>query len=425
MTGANPLIAPVQDSTRWYSGIGVAESAADVKSGIESGSWIDIGLGVAGVGLEALSFVVDPLGSLFSAGVSWLIEHVKPLSDALDWLAGNADLVASHAQTWKNVAKAVGEVRDDYARDVAADTAGWQGAAGDAYRAAAGRTTDVLGGASTAADGFGSAVEMAGVVVAVVREVVRDLIADLVGRLIAWALEVAFTLGLATPVVAAQASAAVARWGAKIGDILKKLVRTIGKLIPLLRKLGDVFDKVRKVLDDLKAPTRQADEAPLPGQTGGARPVDDGSLRAYDRLERWSENAYQSIRNSDDIDDVAGHVADVRRTDGSTGFTREEIEQIKNHVFEDLHPLEGQNGGTVMARFDPSPDMAEAWLRLRSGRALPEDVALLEHELAEARYWQQNPNASYREAHAAANEVSRWETRIPPPSNEDYSAPWR
>ncbi|GAB2973400.1 hypothetical protein [Saccharothrix stipae] len=425
MTGGNPLIAPVQDSTRWYSGIGVAESAADVKSGIESGSWVDIGLGVAGVGLEALSFVVDPLGSLFSAGVSWLIEHVKPLSDALDWLAGNADLVASHAQTWKNVAKAVGEVRDDYTRDVAADTAGWQGSAGDAYRAAAARTADVLGGGSTAADGFGSAVEMAGVVVAVVREVVRDLIADLVGRLISWALEVAFTLGLATPVVAAQAAAAVARWGAKIGDILKKLVRTIGKLIPLLRKLGDVFDKVRKVLDDLKSPARQADEAPRPGQTGGARPVDDGSLRAYDRMERWSENAYQSIRGSDDVDDVAGHVGGVQRADGSTGFTRAEIEQIKNHVFEDLHPLDGQNGGTVMARFDPSPDMAEAWLRLRSGRALPEDVALLEHELAEARYWQQNPNASYKDAHAAANAVSRWETRIPPASNEDYSKPWR
>lgn len=425
MTGGNPLIAPVQDSTRWYSGIGIAESAADIKSGIEGGGWVDIGLGVAGVGLEALSFVVDPLGSLFSAGVSWLIEHVKPLSDALDWLAGNADLVASHAQTWKNVAKAVGEVRDDYTRDVANDTAGWQGQAGDAYRMAAGRTADVLGGASTAAEGFGSAVEMAGVVVAVVREVVRDLIADLVGRLISWALELAFTLGLAAPVVAAQASAAVARWGAKIGDILKKLVRTIGKLVPLLRKLGDVFDNVRKVLDDLKSPARQADEAPRPGQTGGARPVDDGSVRAYDRIDRWSENAYHSIRGSDDIDDVAGHVAGAQRADGGTGFSRAEIEQIKNHVFEDLHPLEGQNGGTVMARFDPSPDMAEAWLRLRSGRALPEDVALLEHELAEARYWQQNPNASYKDAHAAANDVSRWENRIPPASNEDFSKPWR
>ncbi|MBW4720841.1 hypothetical protein [Saccharothrix obliqua] len=236
MTGPN--------GTRWPSGI--AESAADVKTDIENGSWLDSDLGATG--LEALSFVTDPLAPLLSAGAAWLIEHVKPLSDALDRLAGNADLVASHAATWKDVARAVEEVRVDYAQDVATDTAGWAGQAGDAYRVVARNNAEVLNGTSTAADGFGSAVGMAGLVVAAVREVVRDLIADLVGRLISWTAEVALTLGLVTPVVVAQASAAVARWGAKIGDVLKKLVRTIGRLIPQLRKLSDVFDKIRNVL---------------------------------------------------------------------------------------------------------------------------------------------------------------------------------
>jgi hypothetical protein len=266
---------------------------------------------------------------------------------------------------------------------------------------------------------------MAGTVVGVVREFVRDLVADLVGRLIVWAAEVAATAGLAAPLVAAQAASAVARWAAKIGDIIKKLVRTINKLMPLLRRLGEIFARVRKVMDDLAKPARKGDEAPVPGQTGGSRPNDDGSVRAYERTERWADDAYQSIRQSDDAGDVARNVADVPRVDGSRGFTPAEIEQIKKHVFEDLHPLEGNNGGTVMARFDPNPDMAEAWLRLRAGRHRPEDVALLEHELAESRYWQQNPNASYKDAHAAANEVSRWETQIPPSGNEDFSKPWR
>lgn len=421
----NPLIAPEQDSTTWYSGVGLAESAADVKAGIDSGSWIEIGLGIAGVGLEALSFVVDPIGSLLSAGVGWLIEHVKPLSDVLDKLAGNADLVAAHAQTWQNVAKAVADVHDDYVRDVAADTSGWQGPAGDAYRRAAGTTADVLSGGSTAADGLSSAVRLAGVVVAVVREFVRDMIADLVGRLIAWAGEAVFTLGAAAPVIAEQAATAVARWAAKIGDIIKKLVRTINNLMPLLRRLADIFKQVRKVMDDLKTPLRRGDEAPRPGQTGGRRPPDDGSVRSYERTERWADDAYQSIRNSDDVGDVAGHVADVRRPDGSTGFSRAEIEQIKKHVFDDLHPLEGDSGGTVMSRFDASPDIAEAWLRVRSGRHRPEDIVLLEHELAEARYWQQHPNASYREAHEAANNAARWETQVPPATNEDFGTPWR
>jgi hypothetical protein len=29
------------------------------------------------------------------------------------------------------------------------------------------------------------------------------------------------------------------------------------------------------------------------------------------------------------------------------------------------------------------------------------------------------------DAHAAANEVSRWEAQIPPSGNEDFSKPWR
>ena len=72
----------------------------------------------------------------------------------------------------------------------------------------------------------------------------------------------------------------------------------------------------------------------------------------------------------------------------------------------------------------PAPDMAEAWLRLRSGHARPEDVALLEHESAEARYYDIHPGATYEQAHAAANEVSNWQNQIPAPTYEDYSKPW-
>jgi hypothetical protein len=69
--------------------------------------------------------------------------------------------------------------------------------------------------------------------------------------------------------------------------------------------------------------------------------------------------------------------------------------------------------------------MAEAWLRLRGGQALPEDVALLEHGLAEAHHYDAHPGATYREAHRAANRVSNWQNRIPEPTYEDYSTSWR
>jgi len=107
----------------------------------------------------------------------------------------------------------------------------------------------------------------------------------------------------------------------------------------------------------------EGDEAPVAGQTGGTmRPRLDGTIRSYDLDEKWATDAYESIRSADDVGDIASNVRDVPRLDGSTGFTPEEIQTVKDHVFFDEHPLAGIDGGTVTSRFDSSPDMAEAWL---------------------------------------------------------------
>ncbi|MBN6040057.1 hypothetical protein [Amycolatopsis sp. 195334CR] len=246
----NPLVAPVDDSTEWHTGIGIAESISDLVQGIESGNWVDIGLGAVTTGLEALSVVLDPIGSVASNLVSFIIEHVEPLQDALDKLAGNADVVASQAQTWQNIAKAVREEGTAYGTEATTDTESWVGKAGDAYRARATTTATLIGAAAQAADGLGSAVRMAGVVVGVVRETVRDLIADLVGRLVVWAAEALTIVG--APAAAAQAATAAAKWSARIAQIIKKLVRTLQNLVPLLRKLKELLDQIRKKMDDLR-----------------------------------------------------------------------------------------------------------------------------------------------------------------------------
>nr|BFE75707.1 hypothetical protein GCM10020092_090080 [Actinoplanes digitatis] len=90
-----------------------------------------------------------------------------------------------------------------------------------------------------------------------------------------------------------------------------------------------------------------------------------------------------------------------------------------------MHPLSDYGGGVVHRRYDASPDIAEAWLRLRSGRVQPEDIVLLEHELAEVRYYDAHPGATYEEAHREANRVSDWQNRVPAPTYEDYLRSWR
>jgi hypothetical protein len=110
VTGGNPLVAARVDAPvdRW-AGVWIAEDIEQLAHGVRNGSWVDTALGGVGAGLDALAIVSDPLGALLQYGVAWIIEHVKPLSRALDWLAGDPAQIAAHAQTWRNVAGALHE----------------------------------------------------------------------------------------------------------------------------------------------------------------------------------------------------------------------------------------------------------------------------------------------------------------------------
>jgi hypothetical protein len=170
----------------------------------KSGNWIDTGLGVVGAGLDALAIISDPVGALLQYGVAWIIEHVKPLSQALDWLAADPGQIAGHAQTWRNVAGSLRESAADVDRAVRRDVADWGGTAGPAYRAWAKQQQDAITGLGKAADTMAAITEGAGALIAAVRILVRDAIATCVSRLISYAAEEAFSIGFATRLVVEQ-----------------------------------------------------------------------------------------------------------------------------------------------------------------------------------------------------------------------------
>ncbi|MEV0341966.1 DUF6531 domain-containing protein [Nocardia sp. NPDC050713] len=245
---SNPLIAQVEDSTEWYSGVTLFETVSDTYEAISSGSWVEAGLGIVGVGLEVAAVVVDPFGTLAGFGVGWLIEHVEPLQEALSWVAGDPDQIEAYAKTWSNVSEKINEAAEAHKQAIEQDISEWQGATATAYRARAAETADALAAATKAAEAASQAIQMAGGVVAAVRMVVRDIVAQTVGRLAVWAAEAIFTLGLGTPVVATQAAVYVAKTMNTISKLFRKLASTMAKLTPLLRKLSDAFAAIMKKL---------------------------------------------------------------------------------------------------------------------------------------------------------------------------------
>ncbi|APU16973.1 RHS repeat-associated core domain-containing protein [Actinoalloteichus fjordicus] len=234
---SNPLVADVVDSTTSTSGLSLVESVNSTNTAIQNGDWLEAGLGTADLVMSAL----DPFAAIISNGVGWLIEHVGPLSDALDALAGNPDEIRSHADTWSNVAGEVNSVATELGNLIKTDVSTWTGAAADAYRTRAADTANLILAAGAAAGGAADGIQKAGEVVSAVRDAVRDIIADVVGSLVSWALQVLFTLGIGLIWVVPKVVAKVAQTAATIAQLTTKLVASMCRLAPLLRKLGDDF----------------------------------------------------------------------------------------------------------------------------------------------------------------------------------------
>ena len=88
------------------------------------------------------------------------------------------------------------------------------------------------------------------------------------------------------------------------------------------------------------------------------------------RAEKHAIQYYESVRHMK---------TDAERIAKNTGWEKEKIAEIKNHVFIQEHDLLYGH-----RRFDPSFEMAQSWQRLIEGKDIREcDLVLLKHEYLE------------------------------------------
>ncbi|WP_433550154.1 WXG100 family type VII secretion target [Micromonospora zamorensis] len=294
---SNPLVAAAADTppSAW-AGIWICEDIELIAQGVRTGSWIDGSLGVVSAGLDALAFVSDPVGALLQYGIAWLIEHVKPLSEALDWLAGDPAHITAHAQTWRNVAASLREEAGALTRAVRNDVVGWGGSAGPAYRAWAAEQQQAITGLAQGADAMAAITEGAAGLVAAVRLLVRDAIATCVSRLIVYAGELVVTGGLAAPLVVEQVTTLVASWGARIARLLRGLLASLRRLIPEVRRLGDLIEKLKQALGRLQ---KQSPDSPRPDNPGPRKIQGDPSRPDFTQAEIDSRKITAYAMNPD------------------------------------------------------------------------------------------------------------------------------
>jgi hypothetical protein len=360
---SNALVAaPAEAATNPWAGVWIVEDIQLIGQGIKDGSWIDGGLGVVGASLDGLALVSDPLGSLLQYGVAWIIEHVRPLTEALDWLAGDPAQIAAHAQTWRNVAASLRDEADSLIRASRLDVSEWGGSAGPAYRSWADEQQQAINGLGEAADTMALITEGAGMLIAAVRLMVRDAIATCVSRLIVYAAEEAATLGFATPLVVEQVTTTVAAWAAKIAGWLRGLLSSLRRLIPEALGLSGLIEKLKKLLNRLlqhvgpgSGNPRAPKDPPVPHDVGGpdfSKPaIDSRKIAGYamNPDHPVGRNKYRVINSTTglDVGDAANIEEQIRSgvREGVPMFGR--ADQYGQRWSVDV-PLSGPKGSIIV-----------------------------------------------------------------------------
>ena len=245
------LVADRKDSTSFWSGTGLGEDISDLSESIGKGSWVQGTLAGVGTAADAVSLVFNPVASAVGWVAGWIIEHIPPLPEMLEKLTGDADAVRAGSQTWSNISTHLNEQAESLRTTINRDMADQVGQAADAWRSQGRGLASALESMGGLAKGVSTGLSVAGVVVQIVHDMVRDAIAEAIGMFSQSVLEEVFSLGLATPAVAAQISTWVTSKVSTITHRVKDLIYSFEALSKLFRKISPLASKIKSLLNKL------------------------------------------------------------------------------------------------------------------------------------------------------------------------------
>jgi methyl-accepting chemotaxis protein len=393
-TQENPLVATSESANGFWSGMGdgskgeldnvnaqtggagIFSDAASTLTDARNGDWGNLAMDVGTDALDLLGAAMDPLGTLASAGVGWLIEHISFLKDGLDKLAGKPEAVTAKAVTWSNISKQLTETAEQYERKAAKVGQSFSDCgSAEAYQKTAESYVGVLRGAASHADNASTAMNVGAALVGTERGLIRDMISSFVGELIVKALA-ALAASWCTfgGTIAAFIADTVVEGGVLAEKISTRITKIVEKLESLakgagkskaalegaanaLKKVGKGVDKlVDKSVDTAAGIERKANELKQAGKeaksaeetakgwSDGAKEHVPGREKLEGPGEKYSEEG-RSVLNQHKVLDPNEkvHWSTADTVGVATEGRRQENEQIdRNHeateAYEKEHP---------------------------------------------------------------------------------------
>lgn len=235
---------PDEDSTldnyvNFSKGSGLFDAFANVVKNISEGDGGEIVAHGLGLGLGIAGVVADPIQTVLAAGAGWLMEHVKPLKDFLDLIAGDPDAVAEFHAYWKNIAEEVNLLAKDLKEFKDNDLKDMSSTALDAYRSLIDTRAEAVAACGKVCEGVASAAQTASATIDMVRGFIRDLIAQAIAVILE-AIILAATIFL-IPLAIAKTVSTVVTTASKVTNLLNKLLayaQKMAKELGTLKKMA-------------------------------------------------------------------------------------------------------------------------------------------------------------------------------------------
>jgi hypothetical protein len=309
------------------AGSGLFSDAASTLTDVRNGDWGNAAFDVGTDALDLLGAAMDPLGTLASAGVGWLIEHISFLKQGLDELAGNPEAVTAKAVTWSNVSKQLTTSAENYEQSAATLGRSFtDGAAAAAYQATAKSYAATLRGAADHAQGASTAMNIGAALVGTERGLIRDMISSFVGELIIKGLAALATSwcsfgGTVAAFIAdtvLEGSILAEKISTKIAKVVEKLetlAKSAGKSKAAIESSANALKKVGKGLD--KAVDKSVNvAAKLDGKAAELKQAgkEAKEVTAAEKAEGWSDNAKNAVPGRQHFEGIGEKVSEDGRS---------------------------------------------------------------------------------------------------------------
>ena len=290
--------------------------AGDIWDLYNSKSALDATLNTISVAADLVDMAVNPIKTLVSWPVNWIISHIDPLPDMLQQFTGDPEKVEAAALTWERIGDQWTQAAAELEAAVAAGLDAQVCRTLSAYKVQIGSVIETFRSLGDACGVVAQCLNILSAMVKIVYELTREAIADLIGTFVQSVWEAVGTLGIATPAIVAQISATVSKWVARITTKGKQVLngfqealKSFTKLDGILEKLGPALKKLFSHVGDLPDKVHDAWKA-------GKHKVDDladGAKDAWkagkDKVDDLAEDAWKA--GKDKVDDLADGIEDA------------------------------------------------------------------------------------------------------------------